>query len=67
MADPLLVSGHAMTIVSAFVPRRFALLEPEERLFQVNAFSLLARYHWQEGKRRDALVCYTARWNVAFK
>ena len=53
----LLKSGHAMTIVSAFVPRRFALPEPEERLFQVDPFSrLLAWCHWQEGKRRDAPV-----------
>jgi predicted alpha/beta-fold hydrolase len=54
---PLLKSGHAMTIVSAFVPRRFTLPKAEERLFQVDPFSrLLARCHWQEGKRRDQPV-----------
>jgi predicted alpha/beta-fold hydrolase len=54
---PLLKSGHAMTIAAPFVWRRFSLPEPEERLFQVDPFSqLLARCHWQEGKRRDAPV-----------
>jgi predicted alpha/beta-fold hydrolase len=53
----LLRSGHAMTIAAAFVPRRFALPLPEQRLFRVDAFSqLLARCHWQEGKNRDAPV-----------
>jgi predicted alpha/beta-fold hydrolase len=54
---PLLKSGHAMTIVAAFVPRRFALPQAEERLFRVDPFSrLLAQCHWQEGKRRDTPV-----------
>jgi predicted alpha/beta-fold hydrolase len=53
----LLENGHAMTIVSAFVPRRFTLPAPQERLFQVDPYSrLLARCHWQEGKRLDAPV-----------
>src|ERR1700676_146587 len=53
----LLRSGHAMTIAAAFVPRRFALPLPEQRLFRVDAFSqLLARCHWQEGKNQDAPV-----------
>ncbi len=46
-----------MTIAAAFVPRRFTLPAPEERLFQVDAFSrLLAHCHWQEGKGLDAPV-----------
>jgi len=46
-----------MTIAAAFVPRRFALPLPEQRLFRVDAFSqLLARCHWQEGKNQDAPV-----------
>jgi uncharacterized protein len=50
-------SGHAMTVASAMVPRRFALPPGEERLFQVDAWSkLLGHCHWQEGKRRDAPV-----------
>jgi uncharacterized protein len=53
----LLRNGHAMTIAGAFVPRRFALPPPEQRLFQVDPFTrLLALCHWQEGKRRDAPV-----------
>jgi predicted alpha/beta-fold hydrolase len=46
-----------MTIAAAFVPRRFTLPKGEERLFQVDPFSrLLARCHWQEGKRSDVPV-----------
>jgi predicted alpha/beta-fold hydrolase len=57
VAHRLLRSGHAMTIAAAFVPRRFTLPAPEERLFQVDAFSrLLAHCHWQEGKGLDAPV-----------
>jgi predicted alpha/beta-fold hydrolase len=53
----LLKSGHAMTIVAAYVPRRFSLPEPEARLFQVDAFSrLLGQCHWQAGKSRDTPV-----------
>jgi uncharacterized protein len=53
----LLTNGHAMTIAAAFVPRRFALPAAEQRLFQVDPFSrLLAKCHWQEGKRLDAPV-----------
>jgi predicted alpha/beta-fold hydrolase len=53
----LLRSGHAMTIVAAFVPRRFSLPEAEPRLFQVDAFSrLLGQCHWQVGKLRDTPV-----------
>jgi len=51
---PLLKNGHAMTIVSAFVPRRFDIPPAEARLFQVDAESrLLAHCHWQPGKRKD--------------
>jgi predicted alpha/beta-fold hydrolase len=54
---PLLKNGHAMTIASAFWPRRFALPTAENRLFQVDAESrLLAHCHWQPGKRRDTSV-----------
>src|SRR5438309_230275 len=54
---PLLKNGHAMTIVSAFVPRRFDTPPAEPRLFQVDPEShLLAHCHWQPGKRKDAPV-----------
>src|SRR6266852_9122192 len=54
---PLLRSGHAITIGSAFWPRSFHLPEPEKRLFQVDPESqLLAHCHWQPGKRKDAPV-----------
>jgi uncharacterized protein len=53
----LLKSGHAMTIVAAFVPRRFSLPEAEARLFQVDSYSrLLGQCHWQAGKLRDTPV-----------
>jgi predicted alpha/beta-fold hydrolase len=53
----LLKSGHAMTMVAAYVPRRFSLPEPEARLFQVDSFSrLLGQCHWQAGKSRDTPV-----------
>ncbi len=48
---PLLKNGHVMTIVSAFVPRRFDIPPAEARLFQVDPESrLLAHCHWQPGK-----------------
>jgi predicted alpha/beta-fold hydrolase len=54
---PLLKNGHAMTIVSAFVPRRFDIPPAETRLFRVDSESqLLAHCHWQAGKRKDAPV-----------
>src|ERR1700758_3144232 len=54
---PLLKNGHAMTIVSAFARRRFALSPAEERLFEVDAESkILGRCHWQPGKRRNVPV-----------
>src|SRR6266851_4251651 len=50
-------NGHTMTMVSAFVPRKFRLPAPEQRLFRVDPYSqLLALCHWQEGKRRDVPV-----------
>src|SRR5271169_4268869 len=53
----LLKNGHAMTITSAFVRRRFDLPPAEDRLFQVDAESqILGKCHWQPGKRRDAPV-----------
>jgi hypothetical protein len=46
-----------MTIVAAFVPRRFDLPPAEPRLFQVEPESrLLGHCHWQPGKRKDAPV-----------
>jgi uncharacterized protein len=54
---PLLKNGHAMTIVSAFVPRRFDIPPGEVRHFQVDSDScLLGHCHWQPGRRRDAPV-----------
>jgi len=54
---PLLKNGHAMTIVSALVPRRFDIPPAEARLFQVDPESrLLANCHWQPGQRKDAPV-----------
>ncbi len=54
---PLLKNGHVMTIVSAFVPRRFDIPPAEARLFQVDPESrLLAHCHWQTGKRKDRPV-----------
>src|SRR5580692_286846 len=53
----LLKNGHAMTIAAAFVRRRFDLPAAEDRLFQVDAESrILARCHWQPGKRCDVPV-----------
>jgi predicted alpha/beta-fold hydrolase len=53
----LLRNGHAMTIAAAFVPRKFELPPPEDRLFQVDPESrILGRCHWQPGKRRDTPV-----------
>ncbi len=46
-----------MTIVSAFVPRRFDIPPADSRLFQVDPESrLLAHCHWQPGKRSDSPV-----------
>jgi uncharacterized protein len=54
---PLLKNGHAMTVVSAFVPRRFDIPAAEARHFQVDADSRLLGYcHWQPGKPKDAPV-----------
>src|SRR5260370_42573964 len=53
----LLKNGHVMTIVSAFVRRRFDIPPAEARLFQVDPEShLLAHCHSQPGKRQDAPV-----------
>src|SRR5882724_10853389 len=53
----LLRSGHAQTLASAFVPRKFDLPRAENRLFQVDAWSkLLGMCHWQAGKSRSAPV-----------
>lgn len=53
----LVRNGHAMTIAAAYWPRRFALPQPEARLFRVaEDTQLLAACHWQEGKRKDVPV-----------
>jgi predicted alpha/beta-fold hydrolase len=53
----LLRNGHAMTIAAAYWPRRFALPQPEARLFRVASDTqLLASCHWQAGKRKDVPV-----------
>lgn len=53
----LLRSGHAMTIASAFVRRKFVLPAADDRLFRVDAESqILGRCHWLPGKRRDVPV-----------
>jgi predicted alpha/beta-fold hydrolase len=54
---PLLKNCHAMTIASAFVPRRFDIPPEESRLFQVDPESrLLGHCHWQPAKRKDVPV-----------
>ena len=54
---PLLKNGHLMTVVAAFMRRRFLLPPAEDRCFQVDAQSrLLGHCHWQEGKDRAAPV-----------
>ena len=46
-----------MTIVAAFLHRRFVLPPAADRCFQVDADSkILGHCHWQEGKDRDAPV-----------
>ncbi len=52
-----LVSGHAQTIGSAFLRRKFALPAGEERLFRVDPWTgLKGVCHWQAGKRKDLPV-----------
>src|SRR6267378_7995578 len=54
---PLLKSAHAMTLATAFVPRRFNISSAEARLFQVDPDSrLLGHCHWLPGKPKDAPV-----------
>jgi len=55
-----LANGHAMTIAAAFVPRKFRLPKPEQRLFRVDPYSqLLGLCHWQVGKLRQTPVIVT--------
>jgi uncharacterized protein len=50
-------NGHLQTMAGAFLRRKFALPEGEERLFRVDAETQLKGVcHWQEGKRRDVPV-----------
>ena len=55
---PLLKNGHLMTMAGAFVRRRFALPEAEERTFCVDGdeSKILGHCHWQAEKDRDAPV-----------
>ena len=46
-----------MTLAAAFVPRKFRLPEPSQKLFRVDPYSqLLGLCHWQAEKRRDVPV-----------
>jgi hypothetical protein len=48
--------GHAQTIASFFLPRRFSLLPSEDRLIEVEAgIPVLCRCHWQ-AERQSALT-----------
>ena len=52
-----LKNGHLQTMAGAFLRRKFALPEGEERLFRVDAETQLKGVcHWQEGKRGDVPV-----------
>ncbi len=52
-----LKNGHLQTMAGAFLQRKFALPEGEERLFRVDAETQLKGVcHWQEGKRGDVPV-----------
>lgn len=54
---PLLRSGHAQTMAGAFLPRRFDLPKPAERLFPVDPWSkLLGHCHWQQQSNAPVLV-----------
>jgi uncharacterized protein len=51
---PIVRNGHAMTIAAVYWRRRFALPQPEARLFRiVEDTQLLAACHWQDRKRKD--------------
>src|SRR5215469_16696032 len=48
--------GHVQTLASFFLPRRFALPEPEDRLIEVEpGIPVLCRCHWQR-ERQSALT-----------
>ena len=48
--------GHVQTLASFFLPRRFSLAEPEDRLIEVEpGVPVLCRCHWQP-ERRSALT-----------
>jgi uncharacterized protein len=50
-------NGHLQTMAGAFLRRKFALPEGEERLFRVDAETQLKGIcHWQAGKRGDVPV-----------
>jgi len=50
-------NGHLQTMAGAFLRRKFALPEGEERLFRVDAETQLKGVcHWQAGKRGDVPV-----------
>ena len=53
----LLRNGHLQTVAGTFIRRKFALNEPVERLFRIDAESQLKGLcHWQLGQRRDVPV-----------
>src|SRR5215471_18406413 len=44
--------GHVQTLASFFLPRRFSLPEPEERLIEVErGIPVLCHCHWQRDRR----------------
>jgi predicted alpha/beta-fold hydrolase len=51
-----LTGGHIQTLASFFLPRRFSISQPEERLIEVEpGISVLCHCHWQE-QRSAALT-----------
>jgi uncharacterized protein len=54
---PWLTSGHAQTLGSAFLRRKFALPPGEEKLFRVDPWTQIkGMCHWQPDKRKDLPV-----------
>ncbi len=51
-----LAGGHVQTLASFFLPRRFSLVKPEERLIEVEpGIPVLCHCHWQ-AERQSALT-----------
>jgi predicted alpha/beta-fold hydrolase len=52
-----LAGGHVQTLASFFLPRRFSLLTPEERLIEVEpGIHVLCHCHWQGGRHNSLTV-----------